>query len=453
MHKHMLKWFKLVAFVLLLLPLSGQARVSEPDEAMYLQEPSLRVGIFTNQQSVQISADANFDLISTGSNKVLGSYRAYETVTITARDGSFTINGVPVFATDVNVVQKKDDVMIYIEQYVQVNKRRYRGDISIHRTVGKSGITVVNTLPIEQYLYGVIKNEISPEWPIEAVKSQAVAARTYALASYNKHKSDGFDICATTDCQVYGGRESEAPRALAAVDATRGLVLLHSGKLITAYFHSSSGGYTENSENVWSTSQPYLRGVADFDQNCPYFKWEKRVTLAELNQAVYKAGYNVGNLQAIELSPLASPPVATNDRGVSGRVKNIRLLGTNGSVQISGAKMRSILDLKSTLFDIAFTTKDHMEFAKPVFLGKEKELPPPKNMLALTIEDNPSIRTVTGEPTDFLIINGFGWGHGLGLSQWGAKGMAEKAPPGNTEYFKDILKHYYQGVEIKKAYL
>ncbi len=450
MHKHMLQWLLLAAFVLLFLPLSGQAGSSETVATMSLQEPSLRVGILTNQQNVQISADANFDLVSFGTGKVLGSFRAYEGVAITVKDGNFAINGVPVSGTGINVVLK-DDVMVYIEQYAHVNNRRYRGEISIHRTPGKSGITVVNTLPIEQYLYGIIKNEISPEWSMEAVKAQAVAARTYALSNYNKHKADGFDVCATTDCQVYGGRESEAPRALEAVDETRGLVLLHDNKLITAYFHSSSGGYTENSENVWSSSQPYLRGVADFDQNCPYFKWEKKLTLAEFNQAVSKAGYNIGSLQAIELSPLGTPPVVSSDRGVSGRVKSVRLSGTSGSVQISGAKMRSMLDLKSTLFDIT-TVTDHVEFAKPVFAGKEKKLSQSHNTLALTIPENPTIRPVNGEPTDFMVIKGFGWGHGLGLSQWGAKAMAEKAPPGNTEYFKDILKHYYQGAEIKKAY-
>lgn len=138
------------------------------------------------------------------------------------------------------------------------------------------------------------------------------------------------------------------------------------------------------------------------------------------------------------MSPLGNPPAASNDRGVSGRVKHVRLLGTNGSVQITGAKMRTMLDLKSTLFDITTAA------AQPVFAGKKS---------VRTQLSQSSIRPVAGESADFVIINGSGWGHGLGLSQWGAKAMAEKAPPGNTEYFKEILKHYYQGVEIKKAYI
>ncbi|WP_371370729.1 SpoIID/LytB domain-containing protein [Sporomusa aerivorans] len=451
MPKHMVKWL-LLAFLLVLVPLAGQAKISAINDGLFNAEPSLRVGILTGQQNAQISADANFDLVDTADAKILGSFRAYDTATLILKDGYFFINGVRVLATGIDVVQKKEDLIVNVEQYIYVNNRRYRGDIGIHRTAGKSGMTVVNTLPVEQYLYGIIKNEISPDWAMEAVKSQAVAARTYAMASYNKHKADGFDVCATTDCQVYGGRESEAPRAIEAVDSTRGLVLMNNGKLITASFHSSSGGYTENSENVWLTQYPYLRGVVDFDQNCPYYKWEKKLTIAELSQAIEKAGYNVGSLQAIELSPLDKPPVVSADRGVSGRVKNIRFLGSSGSIQVPGEKVRRMLDLKSTLFDIA-TDNEPQEFAMPVHANRSKEEGQIRSSLTLSASaGSTDIRPIHGQPTDVIVISGFGWGHGVGLSQWGAKAMAEKAPPGNTEYFKDILKHYYQDVEIKKAY-
>lgn len=448
MQRHMVKWLMLAFF--LIIPLTGYAQPASGSLPTF--EPNLRVGILTNQQSIQVSADAKFDMISTETSKVLRSFQAYDEVTITVSDDGFSINGVPVMSAGINVVQKKDEMMVYIEPRIYINKRRYRGDISIHHTVDKSGMTVVNTLPLEQYLYGVIKNEISPEWPMEAVKAQAVAARTYALTNYNKHKADGFDLCSTTDCQVYGGQESEAPRALAAVDATSGLVITYNDKLITAYFHSSSGGYTENSENVWSSAQPYLRAVADFDQNCPYFKWEKQLTIAELNQLITKAGYTIGNLQAIELSPLATPPLISSDRGVSGRVKSIQMLGTNGSVQVSGTKLRSILELKSTLFDITMVGSGHKNFAMPVYAGNGKNIEQSKINYALTSKESYNLRPVSSEPNDLVVITGFGWGHGLGLSQWGAKAMAEKGPAGNTEYFKEILKHYYQGVEIKKAY-
>lgn len=452
MPKFMLKWMMFVVF--LLTPLAGysHADATGPEADVAFFEPSLRVGILINQPSVQVSAGADFDLTDPATGKVLFTFRAGDKVTIAAQEKTLSVNGATAAAKGFRVVVRKNETLQAVEQLAQVNNRRYRGDLSIHRTAGKTGLTVVNTLPVEQYLYGVIKNEISPEWPLEAVKAQAVAARTYALASYDKHKADGFDVCSTTDCQVYGGRESEAPRALAAVDATRGLVLKHSGKLITAYFHSSSGGYTENSENVWSTPLPYLRGVVDYDQNCPNFTWEKRLTAAELNQAISKAGYNIGSLQAIELSPLAKPPVADADRGISGRVKTVRLQGSNGSVEIAGTQLRSMLELKSTLFDIHLPAAGTKALL-PAADGAKKKRASSRQKKQQAGPVDPNIRTLNGSPAEAVVITGSGWGHGLGLSQWGAKAMAEQAPPGNREYFKDILQHYYQGVQIKKAYL
>ena len=439
-------WLLLAIF--LIFPLSGHAQPL--NVALPAAEPMLRVGIVINQPSIKVSAGGKFSIINSESAKVLETFEAKDEVTITLGKVGFIINDKQINARNLDIVVVQKPSSIWGEQFLSVNKRRYRGGLTLHRTTDKSGITVVNTLPIEQYLYGVIKNEISPDWQMEAVKAQAVAARTYALTNNTKHQLDGFDVCATTDCQVYGGRDSEAPRAIEAVDTTRGLVLTYKGKLINAYFHSSSGGYTENSENVWSSAQPYLRGVADYDQNSPYYKWEKRVSLAELNQAIKAAGYNIGSLQAIELSPLSSPPITSADRGISGRVKTVLLKGTSGSIQLSGTKLRTMFNLKSTLFDIALV-KDNTEFGLPAFLGMDGKRSPAHSMLInfdkISISTAPIV-----EPPGSVIITGFGWGHGLGLSQWGAKAMAEMAHPGNSEYFKDILKHYYKDVEIKKAY-
>ncbi len=317
-------------------------------------------------------------------------------------------------------------------------------------------MTVVNTLPIEEYLYGIIAKEISPNWSLEAVKAQAVAARTYALYNRNKHKDDGYDVCATTDCQVYGGRESEVPRTIKAVDSTVGQVILYQGKLIPAYFHSSSGGFTENSENVWGTYLPYLRGVVDYDQKSPQYNWEKQLTPSEIEEALSKAGYNIGTLKAIGISPLTTQSINIIDRGVSGRVKIIRFIGTNGSIQLSGEKLRKILSLKSTLFDvhIILPVQKSIEFEITDKVGNqgskkiEINLPPTSEKGFVT--DRKDIHRISGRPNEIVSISGYGWGHGIGLSQWGAKAMAEKGPQDDPTYFKEILKHYYQGVEIKK---
>jgi stage II sporulation protein D len=418
----------------------------------YSPETGIRVGIWSNQRNLLVSGDVDYEIMNTDTGKSLGRLSANEEATIAFDGTKFTVNGKPVDAIRLSILKLKKDN----EYSIEINKRKYRGDIDIHITNGKTGMTVVNTLPLEEYLYGIIAKEISPNWPLEAVKAQAVAARTYALYNRNKHQIDGYDVCATTDCQVYGGRESEVPRGNKAVDATEGQVILYQGKPIPAYFHSSSGGYTENSENIWGTYLPYLRGVLDYDQNSPQYNWEKQVTPSELETLLSKAGYNLGTIKAIGISPLGPQPVSTTDRGVSGRVKIIRIVGTSGSIQLTGEKLRNILSLKSSLFDVrvVLPVQKSIEFEITDSVGNqgskkvEINLPPTSEKGFFT--DKEDIHRISGRLNEKIVISGFGWGHGIGLSQWGAKAMAEKGPQDDPTYFKEILKHYYQGVEVKK---
>lgn len=418
----------------------------------HYSDGDIRVGIWENQRNILVSADTDYKIVNADNNIVLERLSANDKATIVFNAGRFTLNGKRIDAVRLSVLKIKDDN----EHSIEVNKKQYRGDIDIHITNGKAGMTVVNTLPIEEYLYGIIAKEISPNWSLEAVKAQAVAARTYALYNRNKHQNDGYDVCATTDCQVYGGKEGEVPRTIKAVDATSGQVILYQGKLIPAYFHSSSGGFTENSENVWGTYLPYLRGVVDYDQKSPQYNWEKQLTPVELEEALSKAGYSLGTIKAIGISPLTTPPMSKIDRGVSGRVKIIRIIGTNDSIQLSGEKLRKILSLKSTLFDlrIILPVQKSIEFEITDSVGNHgsKKIDinlPPTNEKGFVTDKN-DIHRISGRPNELISISGFGWGHGIGLSQWGAKAMAEKGPQDDPTYFKEILKHYYQGVEIKK---
>lgn len=421
---------------------------------LWQEGKNVRVGILTKQVNVLVSVDGDYELQDDLTGAPLASFAANNKAIISSADGAITVNGSKMAAATVRVAVKPDKV----QHYIEVNRRHYRGGITIQRTVNGSGLTVINTIGVEEYLYGVIAREISPDWPLEAVKAQAVAARTYLLANMNKHKQQGFDICATTDCQVYGGYDSEKERSRKAVDDTAGQAILYKGKLIPAYFHSSSGGYTEDSENVWGTYQPYLRGVVDFDQNSPHFKWEKEITPKQLETALRNAGYNIGSLEAIYLSRLTPTPVSTQDRGVSGRVKTLQFVGSNSSVAVSGAKLRTLLSLNSTLFDIDIivSVKKKLEFGITDSAGdREKKhvelnLPPRKEQGLVT--DSDDIRRISGRADEKLLITGYGWGHGVGLSQWGAKAMAEKVQPSDTTYYKTILKHYYQGVDIEKVY-
>lgn len=425
-----------------------------PAQAAPAGSPLIEVGLWSGQANILLSAESDFSLVDAADKEILGSFKAKDKVSVSFKDGRILVNGKPTTAREV-AVRKPDGAD---QAAIEVNKRLYRGAITLHRTAGKNGLTVVNTLPVEQYLYGIIAKEISPAWPLEAVKAQAVAARTYAIYSFGKHHDDGYDVCATTDCQVYGGRTSEETRAIQAVDATFGLVAVYQGKPIPAYFHGSGGGYTENSENVWGTAHPVLRAVVDYDDKSPHYRWEKAITTKELTETLLSAGYNVGTLQTIELSILTKPPVTAPDRGVSGRVKEIRFSGSGGSYLLTGNKLRSILSLNSTLFDVkvflptekAVQLEITDRYSDKDIKTMEINVPPlPERNLPT---DKPNVRRIGGRPNETVVFTGYGWGHGLGLSQWGAKAMADKASPADTEYFKTILKHYYSGIEIKKWY-
>ena len=410
----------------------------------------IRVGLWDNQQSVLISADSDF--VFTGGRGEAGKFSAKEKAAVTAKDGSLAINGKTINQTQVTVkIQKADGVL-------EVNRRKYRGQMTIKVSTGETGVTVINTIPLEQYLYGIVAREVSPDWPAEAIKAQAVAARSYALHNKNKHGKDGYDVCATTDCQVYSGVESEAVRTSKAVDDTKGLVLTYKNAVIPAFFHSSSGGYTENSENVWGTSFPYLKGVKDFDDRSPHYQWKKEITPKDFTALLAKAGYTIGDIQSLSVSDLGKQPLSAPDRGVSGRVKSIKLTGSKGTVTVPGTRFRSLLGLSSTLFDVDIITSVPKVIDVPMSdsrgeWGKKKiELNVKPVERTGNLAGEAAIHRIAGGKDEKILFTGYGWGHGLGMSQWGAKAMAEQAPPGDKMYYKQILKHYYQGVDITALY-
>lgn len=435
--------------------MTGYAEAASKSHFSIARQPEIRVGIWSDQVSIMVSADSDFALADAKTNRRLGGFSAKEKVNVTAKNGRILLNGKPVAAEAVKVLLSAKTG----EHYIEINRKRYRGAVGIHRTAEKQGLTVVNTLPLEQYLNGVVPEEMPAEWPMEAVKAQAVAARTFALHHLNKHSEDGYDVCATTHCQVYGGQNSETVQTTKAVADTYGQVLLANGKPIEAIFHSSAGGtFTEDSENVWGTSLPYLRSVADYDQQSPYVHWQKEITPQDLDQALTRAGYTIGPVIAIELSPLGKAPVKAKDRGVSGRVKTIGFIGTKGRAEFSGNQARAILALSSTLFDIKSTVPGPKGIDVKItdrYGDRETKVidvnvPPRQEKGLLTDKEN--IIRISGRKNEVWLFSGAGSGHGVGLSQWGAKSMAEQAPKEDVTYFKQILKHYYQSTEVKKVY-
>ena len=405
----MISWFLMISFFL------SSLSFAEPLETNEIK--IIRVGLHTRIATTTIEANGDFEVVDLENGKVLKKITSGTSGEVTSHSGLISFQGLKGKTLHLRSLKRG---MVF-----SVAGKRYRGEIEL---ISQGNyFTVVEVAELEEYLYGVLPGEMSPSWPIEALKAQAVAARTYALNTRGKHTKEGYDVCTTTDCQVYRGFDGEAKPTNQAVEITRGEIMTYEGKPILAVFHSASGGYTENSENVWSAKVPYLRGVADFDQGTRHFDWIVTTTVGEFSQKLSARGYSVGKIQDIRLSMmrLAAHEDVT-DRGISGRVTKLALIGTNGKKEVAGTPLRSIFGLKSSSFDL--------------YLQKDKNGP------KYQIEKAP--KGWVNDPTTILIIDGYGWGHGLGLSQWGAKAYAEKYPE-DTELYRKILVHYYTGIKFE----
>jgi stage II sporulation protein D len=217
-------------------------------------------------------------------------------------------------------------------------KTHYRGSISLVSN-GKR-LQVVNVLPLESYVLGVVGREMPSNWPTAALEAQAVATRSYALAELEDVVTAGaFDLYDDTRSQVYGGVEAESPAVTAAVRATARQVVLYGGKVATTYFSSSSGGQTESAEEAWGKPVPYLQSVPDpYDTLSPYHNWGPVLLDARKAARALKVP---GRL--VSLNPTLGP---------SGRVVTLDAVGTKGDVQVKGADVRTALGLRSTWFTI-----------------------------------------------------------------------------------------------------
>ena len=291
--------------------------------------------------------------------------------------------------------------------------RRYSGELRI--SLNNKKLNIINYLKLEKYLKSVVGSEMPKEFPLAALQAQAIASRTYALKLLDKNKL--FDLHSTQDSQVYLGLESETSKINRAVRSTSSLALFYKNQLINAVFHSSSGGRTENSGQVWKYQLPYLKSVFDYDQNSKYYRWKNKFTSVELKKKFPDLGV-VNSIQII-------------DKSNTGRVLKIRIQGSNGNKIISGKDLRKRLQLLSTKFQV------YLSFNK---INLDNKL-----NFADKIVDQYSLQPLPPIPVShFLVVEGYGAGHGVGMSQWGAKSMAERGSS-----FREILKHYYTGVQIK----
>lgn len=266
--------------------------------------------------------------------------------------------------------------------------KSYRGGMRLIASEGR--ILIVNVLDLEEYLRGVVPAEMQASWPLEALKAQAVAARSYALTELAPEAD--YDICATVECQHYGGAGAEHARSDQAVLETAGQVITYGGRVATAYYHADSGGMLASGAEVWGDDEPYLPAQPDVPSSSPHGSWRYRLEPAAVAASLRAKGYDLGEVTGLRV-------LAYSD---SGRVAQAEVQGARGSAVLEGPELTKLLrdwGLKSTRFSMA-------------------------------------------EP---LVAVGHGWGHGVGMSQYGALALAQAGYG-----YQQILAFYYPSTALQK---
>ncbi len=437
-------WFRFSIVAVTLACASNGPIEPRPEQPLPGAGRDMRIGVVQAADSVVVGSTGDFAITERTSGRVLASgFNGAATIT---HGGS---GSAPVYRVRLGTAVAEASGPVATTSAsgtVTINGQPYRGIAEV-RVNSAGSLAGINELPIEQYLYGVVPRELGPNvYPeVEAQKVQAIAARTYTVAYLGRRAADGYDLRATVDDQVYGGRSGEHPVSTAAVDATRGLVMTRDGQLIIARYSSTSGGHTaDNEESFAENPIPYLRGVPDmpatagptfvatleafrsapyitdlrrpatpFDPDRPrYHRWVFEWSADELSSIISTfAQRNIGKVRSINVV----------ERGPSGRIISLEYVTDSGSFPATRGVIRSSLryinaaaaltNLPSTLFFVEPVTE-----AGAAILGAFR-------------------------------VYGGGFGHGTGMAQVGAVLMAR-----NGQRHPEILVHYYRGVELTRAY-
>lgn len=305
---------------------------------------------------------------------------------------------------------------------VYVNGKGYRGKLKLYEDqFGK--LTVLNLVDIESYLFGVIKSEMLINSPIEALKAQAVVARTYAIRNKDKFRREGFGLTDDVRSQVYNGIEDEHPIARKVVKYTHGKILTYENKPISGFYHSACGGSTLASKDWHGKGVPYLKS-----KECKWcsgyrnYVWDYELSYAGLSGYLNQKGEKIRKINEVKF-----------EHDPNGRVKLVRISHQDGKLKISGTAFRQMISASKVRSTIFKSIGNQDNGARDI--NTEEEI------AVMQILRNYNRRFSK------LKIRGTGFGHGVGLCQWGAKGLAKQALK-----YPDILKYYFTGVDLKKIY-
>jgi len=282
-------------------------------------------------------------------------------------------------------------------------RRLYTGELLF--SVNKNRLKIINSVPLETYIAGVVTGEAGDLSHPEAYKAQAVAARTYTVKLLKNHIGEGYNLCDSTHCQLYSGLGAISAKARAAADATRGEFLLYKGQPASTFYHSVCGGRTETMTYVWPyENKPYLISVRDGPPGQPYcsiapnFKWKTKIYYTGLTRLARRIGWILPDEEARGLR--------INAWGPSGRAHELEIYTQRRRVRIS-----------ATDFYHGIGRRAGWQAVRSTFF-----------------------KLLAGK--DYVMLDGVGSGHGVGMCQWGAEGMARKGFK-----YRDILRHYYPGTE------
>lgn len=401
---------------------------------------TLRVGLSygpSAKATASFYSNEDIAVYDVNTNEGIAYIGAGNIIEVTAIGGIVTCNA---FECYTDVVRFESEGTIFY------NNKEYRGAFEV-RNNGDL-FRIINIVGMSDYLSSLLGREMSSTWPLEALKAQAVCARNYALTIGGKHASYGFDICAEQHCQVYGGVASEAKSTRRAVEETEGVIVTYKDKVVPLYYFSCDGGYTEDSENVWVSAEGYLRGKKDVYENPEFAKlynWEKTFTKEQVEEILFNRGIDIGELKDIVI----------DEKSDNNGVIKLTFIGEKGEKSITKSSVRSYLSLNSNAFDIKKHTSEaeeeeetetevvHVWTSEGIFPVSEPEYV----LSADGLYELPYEKKVEVEEKDVVYekytFEGHGWGHLVGMSQWGAYSMAVLGFD-----YKDILSFYFTDIEF-----
>jgi stage II sporulation protein D len=348
---------------------------------------SIRVLLLQNLPAYSLAVPPNYLVITQPAGLLPAEAGHWRMFQAQAGSGHIRIPEHGITIDELRLAPRSTDAVIH------AGDKLYRGSLEVKWRAG--GLIVVNTLDVEEYLYGVVPKETPAQWEMAALRAQAIVARTYALYKRMRQANHDYDVAAQyIRDQHYEGYGAEHARTTQAVDDTQGIVLTCHGELIPAYYHAESAGHTENSERVWSSPHPCLRAVkAQMHPASPYLQWSASLPLQDIRTALMKRGYAVGAIRRLE-------PI---ERSETGRITRLKISHKTGETVVRGTEFR----------------------------------------LALGPEVIRSTRFTVQVRDGHAFFHGQGWGHGVGLCQWCSQGMAELGYDHEA-----ILTHYYQGAKL-----